>query len=68
MNGERRRHDITRLEGFIALAMALWAPLMLAPFSPASLCLIGPGHYLWGMRNSRIRTALEKRLAPAAVS
>lgn len=61
-------HAVSASVGFIALAMALWAPLMLAPFSPASLSLMGPGHFLWGMRHSRMRTALEKRLAPAAVS
>ena len=44
--------------GGIALAIALWAPLMLAPFSPMSLVLMGPGHALWGMRRAKARQAL----------
>jgi uncharacterized membrane protein len=44
--------------GGIALAIALWAPLMLAPFSPMSLVLMGPGHAVWGMRRAKARQAL----------
>jgi uncharacterized membrane protein len=64
-------HAVSASVGFVALAMALWAPLALAPFSPASLSLMGPGHALWGAFHGRRRRALERQLAapaPAPVS
>jgi uncharacterized membrane protein len=53
--------------GLVALAIALWAPLALAPFSPMSLTLMGPGHALWGTRRARARQALVQQVGTAAV-
>jgi uncharacterized membrane protein len=64
----RGHHVVSVLAGCVALAVALWAPLSLAPLSPASLGLMGPGHALWAMRNSRMRKGLEQRLTDAPAS
>jgi uncharacterized membrane protein len=56
-------HVVSALVGGVALAIALLAPLQWAPLSPASLSLMGPGHYFWGAVHGRRRAALEQRLA-----
>jgi uncharacterized membrane protein len=49
--------------GTVALAVALFAPLSFAPLSPASLCLMGPGHFAWGSVRSKRRKPIEADLA-----
>jgi len=59
-------HTVSVCVGCVSLAIALWAPLSLAPFSPISLSLMGPGHMTWALYHSRRRKALEARLGAAA--
>ena len=54
----RGHHMVSVAVGCISLGIALWAPLGWAPFSPAALGLMGPGHGLWAMRHTRRRKAL----------
>ncbi len=54
-------HVVSASVGLIAVAIALWAPLALAPLSPMSLALMGPGHAIWGMRRGKAKLALEAR-------
>ena len=56
-------HAVSATVGCLALAMALFAPLNLAPLSPATMSLMGPGHALWGMRTGKKRKALETKPA-----
>jgi uncharacterized membrane protein len=56
-------HLVSAGVGGVALAIALWAPLQFAPFSPASLALMGPGHYSWAFVRDRRRKALASNLA-----
>ena len=58
-------HLVSAGVGTIAIAIAILAPLSLAPLSTTSLVLMGPGHYTWGAIRGRRRRALE--LAAAAV-
>ena len=58
-------HVVSASVGGIALAIATLAPLTFAPLSPASLCLMGPGHAVWGVWHGRRRAALEARLTAA---
>ena len=60
----RGHHLVSVGVGVISLSMALWAPLNWAPFSPAALALMGPGHGLWAARHTRARRALVARLEP----
>ena len=63
----RGHHIVSVLVGVVSLAVALWAPLRFAPFSPMCLALMGPGHGLWARTHNRRRQALEMLLAgPAA--
>lgn len=63
----RGHHIVSVLGGCIALAVALWAPLVFAPLSPVCFGLLGPGHAVWGVMHGRKRRALENQLAgPAA--
>lgn len=64
----RGHHVVSVSVGFVALAMAMWAPLILAPFSPMSFGLLGPGHAVWGVIHNRKRLAIEKQLAGPAVA
>jgi len=59
-------HAVSAGVGVVALAIAVLAPLRFAPLSPASLCLMGPGHYVWGNIRGRRRRALEADTAAAA--
>jgi uncharacterized membrane protein len=61
----RGHHLVSVAVGFVSLAVALWAPLNFAPFSPACLGLMGPGHALWAVRHNKLRQALEMQLADA---
>lgn len=70
------RHGLVQMElhhlvsvtvGFVSLAIALWAPLSWAPFAPAALGLMGPGHGLWAVRHTRVRRARFERGAGVAV-
>lgn len=65
----RGHHLVSVTVGFISLAIALWAPLEWAPFAPAALALMGPGHGLWAMRHTALRRALLARVdeTPAVV-
>ena len=56
-------HVVSAAVGAVALAIAVLAPATFSPFSPMSLSLMGPGHFLWGLTHGRQRAALEKRLA-----
>ena len=64
----RGHHIASVLVGFVALAVAMWAPLAFAPFSPMCFGLLGPGHGLWAARHNKQRKALEMRLAEPAVA
>jgi uncharacterized membrane protein len=55
----RGHHLVSASVGALSLAMALWAPLSLAPFGPAMLGLMAPGHALWAVRHNKQRKALE---------
>jgi uncharacterized membrane protein len=59
----RGHHIVSVSVGFVALAVAMWAPLKFAPLSPACFGLLGPGHALWAVRHGKQRKALEQRLA-----
>jgi len=61
-------HAVSAGVGAVAFAIAMWAPLAMAPFSPVSLSLMGPGHFLWGIVHGRRRKALEGRLGVPALS
>lgn len=65
----RGHHIVSVGVGMISLAIALWAPLSWAPFSPAALALMGPGHGLWAMRHAKARHTVVDRLeqTPAPV-
>jgi len=64
----RGHHMVSVGVGFVSMAVAMWAPLTFAPFSPACLGLLGPGHALWAVRHNKMRKALEQQLAGAPVS
>ena len=71
----RRRHDISRLEafsdahivsagvGFLAMLVALLAPLRFAPLSPLSFALMGPAHWAFGHLAGRRRVALVNQIS-----
>jgi low temperature requirement protein LtrA len=61
----RGHHLVSVSVGVVSLAIALWAPLNWAPFSPAALALMGPGHALWAVRHNRQRPALAGSLDAA---
>jgi len=63
----RGHHLVSVTVGFVSLAIALWAPLSWAPFAPAALGLMGPGHGLWAVRHTRVRRARFERGAGVAV-
>jgi uncharacterized membrane protein len=54
---------VSMLVGGVALAIAAFAPLTWAPYSPASLSLMGPGHFFWGWWHGHRREVLERRIA-----
>ena len=63
----RGHHLVSVSVGFLALAVAMWAPLIFTPFSPMCFGFLGPGHAVWGAVHGRKRRALERQLAvPAA--
>jgi hypothetical protein len=62
----RGHHVVSVSVGALSLAIALWAPLNWAPFSPMALGLMGPGHGLWAMRHNKARHALLERGEDAA--
>jgi uncharacterized membrane protein len=64
----RGHHIVSVAVGFVSLAVAMWAPLRFAPFSPACLGLMGPGHALWAVRHNKMRKALEQQFADAPAS
>jgi uncharacterized membrane protein len=59
----RGHHIVSVCVGVISLLLALVAPLNFAPFAPASLALMGPGHTLWALRHGRQRRGVERSLA-----
>jgi uncharacterized membrane protein len=61
----RGHHLVSVGVGVLSLAIAQWAPLTWAPFAPAALGLMGPGHGLWAARHNRTRRALFERSAGA---
>ena len=65
----RGHHLVSVVVGCVSFAIAMWAPLNWAPFSPAALGLMGPGHGLWAVMHNRARRALIARVdeTPAAV-
>ena len=64
----RGHHLVSVGVGCLSLVIAMWAPLSWAPFSPAALGLMGPGHGLWAARHARGRRALlDRRVDTAAI-
>jgi uncharacterized membrane protein len=61
LTSQAGHHLVSAGVGAIAMAVAVLGPLSLAPLSPTSLMLMGPGHYTWGAFRSRRRA----RLVPA---
>jgi uncharacterized membrane protein len=57
-------HAVSMAVGAVALAVAAFAPLQLAPFSPMMFFLMGPAHWIWGTRARKRREALERELSP----
>ena len=57
----RGHHIVSVAVGCVSLALAMWAPLNWAPFAPAALGLMGPGHGLWAVRHNQMRHTLLKR-------
>jgi uncharacterized membrane protein len=57
----RGHHIVSVTVGAISLAIAMWAPLNWAPFSPMALGLMGPGHGLWAVRHNKARRAFIER-------
>ena len=51
-------HLVSAGVGLIAMSVALFAPLAIAPLSPSSMILMGPGHYTGGLYRGRQRLAL----------
>lgn len=49
--------------GVLSLVIAAVGPLDLAPLSPMTYSLMGPAHWIAGVRNARRRTVLEEQLA-----
>jgi len=56
--------------GVLALLIAAFAPLELAPISPTVFFLLGPGHWIYGARSGKRRREIEARLSgdPVAVA
>jgi TctA family transporter len=62
-------HVVSASVGLVSLLIALFAPLRMAPIAPTTFCLMGPGHWWWGVRSRKLRQALEQKLASdAAIS
>jgi uncharacterized membrane protein len=55
-------HLVSALVGLIATAIALWAPTRLAVLSGFTYFLMGPAHFVYGVRSGRRRKALETLL------
>jgi hypothetical protein len=51
-------HLVSATVGFVALAIAVGGPLMMAPLSPTCFALMGPGHWWFGTRVGKRRRAL----------
>lgn len=64
----RGHHVVSVGVGMISLVIALLAPVNWAPFAPAALALMGPGHGLWAARHGRARRLLSTRLAHTPAS
>ena len=56
-------HLVSASVGVIATAMALLAPLQLAPLSPMCFALMGPGHWLYGNHMIKRRASFARALA-----
>lgn len=67
-----KHHLLSAGVGLISLLVAAFAPLEFAPLSPMAYSLMGPGHWIFGMRSGNRRKALERALedegSPAPVS
>jgi uncharacterized membrane protein len=62
----RGHHLVSVVVGCVSLAIAILAPLSWAPLAPAALGLMGPGHGVWAMRQTRRRRGLIARGADSA--
>ena len=72
MRRRKMRHHLVSVGvGVLSLLIAAVGPLELAPISPMAYCLMGPAHWIYGVRAGRRRAALEQELvdgiAPAEV-
>jgi uncharacterized membrane protein len=67
-----RHHLLSAGIGVLSLLVSAFAPLALAPIAPLMYSLMGPAHWIYGVRSGRRRKALEAQLAgdpiPAAPS
>lgn len=60
-------HAVSASVGLFAMLFAIFAPVTLAFLSPSSFALMGPAHWIYGIRRERARKALVARSVPAAV-
>ncbi|HMF58833.1 MAG TPA: TMEM175 family protein [Vicinamibacterales bacterium] len=56
-------HLVSTGVGTISLLIASVGPLELSPIAPMSFILMGPFHWMWGVRSRKRREAVEERLA-----
>ena len=60
-------HMVSAGVGLFAMLFAIFAPVTLAFLSPSSFALMGPAHWIYGMRRERARKAfLARHVAPVA--
>ena len=55
-------HLLSAAVGGISLLIAAIGPLELAPISPTAYALMGPLHWIYGVRSGRQRVVLEQQL------
>ena len=61
-------HLISAAVGAFATAIALFAPLPVAVFSGFTYFLMGPAHFIYGVKSGRLRKALEGNLHDATAA
>jgi uncharacterized membrane protein len=61
-------HVVSAGVGLVSLAVALLAPLPLVPLAPPMFALMGPAHWLFGVRSERWRRTLRQTLAARPAS